>query len=153
MELVTLFILYLLGYVTNASENIDVVPVAPYLRYSDLNGKPYTVTSDERSFIINGTRTFLLGGSIHYPRMSVWQWEDILVKMKNDYLNHAEVYVFWNLHEPNYVIGSNNHTYNYQGRANLTHFFEIAKKVGMFINLRIGPYVCAEYFWGGLPTV
>ncbi len=54
--------------------------------------------------------------------------------------------------EPSYEIGSNNHVYNYIGRANLTQFLETAKTVGMFINLRIGPYVCAEYFWGGLPT-
>ena len=53
--------------------------------------------------------------------------------------------------EPYYEIGSNQHVYNYSGRANLTQFLETAKSVGMFINLRIGPYVCAEYFWGGMP--
>ena len=75
----------------------EAVPVGPYLHYDDLKGKPYTVTYDERSFIINGSRTLLLGGSIHYPRMSPWQWKDILTKMKSDGLNHAEVYVFWNI--------------------------------------------------------
>eukprot|EP01084_Bolivina_argentea_P267943 454991_1 len=132
--------------------NAANIPVGPYLWYNDLKGKPYTVTADERSFIINGTRTLLLGGSIHYPRLSIWQWNDILTKMKNDGLNHVEIYVFWNIHEPFYVIGSNNHVYNYSGRANLTQFLETAKNVGMFVNLRIGPYVCAEWFWGGLPT-
>ncbi len=79
------------------NSNPEAVPVGPYLYYHDLNGQPYTVTSDERSFIINGSRTLLLGGSIHYPRLSIYQWKDILTKMKNDGLNHAEVYIFWNL--------------------------------------------------------
>ena len=39
-----------------------------YLSYSDFRGKPYTVTYDKRSFLLNGERSLFLGGSIHYPR-------------------------------------------------------------------------------------
>ena len=144
-KLVALF-LTLLILISSAS-----VPTGPFLRYSDLNGKPYTVTTDNRSWIINGTRSILLGGSIHYPRLSVGQWKPILSKMIDDGLNHAEVYVFWNIHEPLYDF-SGKHVYNYSGRANLPLFLETAKEVGLFVNLRIGPYVCAEWSFGGLPT-
>ena len=113
-----------------------------YIFYDSLKGDPYTVSYDSRSFFIDGKRTLLLGGSIHYPRLSPAQWTDILTKAKNDGLNHAEIYVFWNLHEPTYDF-SGNHTYTLEGRANLTGFLETAKNVGIFINLRIGPYVCA----------
>ena len=113
-----------------------------YIFYDSLKGEPYTVSYDSRSFFINGKRTLLLGGSIHYPRLSPGQWDDILTKAKNDGLNHAEIYVFWNLHEPSYDF-SGNHTYNLNGRANLTGFLEAAQNAGLFINLRIGPYVCA----------
>eukprot|EP01084_Bolivina_argentea_P267941 454988_1 len=122
-----------------------------FLHYHDLNGKPYSISADERSWMINGQRTLLLGGSVHYPRLSPGQWKDILTKMLNDGLNHAQIYVFWNIHEPLYNF-SGNHHYNYEGRANITGFLSMAAEVGLFVNLRIGPYVCAEWSFGGLPT-
>jgi len=127
------------------------VETGDFIRYNDLNGQPYTVSYDERSFIINGKRSILLGGSVHYPRLSPAQWPAIMSKALDDGLNHLEVYVFWNLHEPAYDF-SGKHVYNYQGRANITQFLEAAKNGGMFINLRIGPYACAEWSFGGVPT-
>eukprot|EP01084_Bolivina_argentea_P107316 191874_1 len=147
--MVAFFIAVLFGFLTIGSQS--AVQTGPFLRYHDLGGKPYTVSSDERSWIVNGKRTLLLGGSVHYPRLSPGQWKDILTKMLNDGLNEAEVYVFWNLHEASYDF-SGKHVYNYEGRANLTGFLEMAAEVGIFVNLRIGPYVCAEWSFGGLPT-
>ena len=69
-----------------------------------------------------------------------------------DGLNHLQIYVFWNIHEPNYDF-SDKHVYNYEGLTNITQFLEYAKDIGIFINLRIGPYVCAEWSFGGVPTV
>ena len=126
------------------------VPVGDFIQYDDLGGKPYTVTSDERSFIINGKRTLLLGGTVHYPRMSYYEWRNMLTQMKADGLNHVQTYVFWNLHEPTYNFNGT-HIYNYEGRANITQYFEIAKEVGIFINVRIGPFVAAEWRFGSLP--
>eukprot|EP01083_Nonionella_stella_P063621 165336_1 len=122
-----------------------------FIRYNDLNGEAYNVTYDERSFIINGKRSLLLGGSVHYPRFSPAEWPSIFKKALADGLNHLEIYVFWNIHEPTYDF-SGKHVYNYQGRANITQFLEDAKAGGMFINFRIGPYACAEWTFGGLPT-
>jgi beta-galactosidase len=42
--------------------------------------------------------------------------------------------------------------YNYEFNADLPKFLQVAKEVGLFVNLRIGPYVCAEWNYGGLPT-
>jgi beta-galactosidase GanA len=42
--------------------------------------------------------------------------------------------------------------YNWEGRGNLTNFMQKAQDAGIFINLRIGPYVCAEWTYGGLPA-
>ena len=35
-----------------------------------------------------------------------------------------------------------------EGYANLTLFLEKAARAGLFVNLRVGPYVCAEWNWG-----
>ena len=47
---------------------IEVKGKPGYLAYTDFRGKPYTVTYDKRSFMLNGKRSLFLGGSIHYPR-------------------------------------------------------------------------------------
>ena len=43
--------------------------------------------------------------------------------------------------------------YDFSGRANLTYFLDLAAEAGLFVNVRIGPYVCAEWSFGGLPVV
>ena len=34
-------------------------------------------------------------------------------------------------------------------RANLTRLLATAAEVGLFVNVRLGPYVCAEWNFGG----
>ena len=53
---------------------------------------------------------------------------------------------FWNWHEP--VEGQ----LDWSGRGNLTLFLDAIAAAGLFANLRIGPYVCAEWDYGGIPT-
>ena len=114
------------------------------LYYSDVKGKDkYTVTYDNRSFIVDGSRTLLLSGSVHYPRSTPGMWDDILQKMVQDGLNMVEIYIFWNLHE--FKQGQE---YNFAGSANWMLFVEKAAAAGLFVNLRIGPYVCAEWNYG-----
>ncbi|KAF4662791.1 Beta-galactosidase 6 [Perkinsus olseni] len=126
------------------------------LRYSEVAGRPYTVTYDSRAFKINGERTLLLGGSIHYPRLAVEEWDPMLEEMAQDGLNHLQLYVFWNFHEPepprfDDVDRRFVHNYDFSGRADLVRFIRAAGEKDLFVNLRIGPYVCAEWAFGGLP--
>ena len=65
--------------------------------------------------------------------------------MVEDGLNMVETYVFWNLHEPDRMM-----PHNFEGYANLTLFLQKAAEAGLFVNLRIGPFVCAEWSWGEL---
>jgi len=62
------------------------------LYYSDLKGKDgYSITYDDRSFIVAGTRTLLLSGSVHYPRSTPAMWDGLLQEMVQDGLNMVEV--------------------------------------------------------------
>ena len=115
--------------------------------YHDVAGSSYTVTYDERSFLINDKRTIILSGSVHYPRSTPGMWDHIFEEMVEDGLNAVEIYVFWNIHE--FKRGQE---YDFTGPANLPLFVEKAAKAGLFVNLRIGPYVCAEWNYGGLPV-
>ena len=50
----------------------------------------------------------------------------------------SQVYVFWNYHER--VEG----VYDWSERGDLRQFLQTAADANLFVNLRIGPYVCAE---------
>ena len=54
--------------------------------------------------------------------------------------------VFWNYHQPT------EDEWIWEGRGNLTAYIEAAARKGLFVNLRIGPYVCAEWTTGGPPV-
>ncbi|KAL8059102.1 hypothetical protein ABFX02_03G065100 [Erythranthe guttata] len=104
-----------------------------------------TVTYDNKAILINGQRRILFSGSVHYPRSTPDMWEDLILKAKNGGLDVIDTYVFWNGHEPS--PGN----YNFEGRYDLVRFVKTVQKVGLFVNLRIGPYVCAEWNYGGFP--
>ncbi|KAJ0805043.1 putative beta-galactosidase [Helianthus annuus] len=104
------------------------------------------VTYDHRSLIINGQRRILISGSIHYPRSTPEMWDDLVVKAKNGGLDVIDTYVFWNVHEPSPG------TYDFSGRYDLVRFIKTVTRNGLYVNLRIGPYVCAEWNFGGFPV-
>ncbi|PQM37425.1 beta-galactosidase 3 [Prunus yedoensis var. nudiflora] len=105
-----------------------------------------TVTYDRRAIVINGQRRILISGSIHYPRSTPEMWEDLIQKAKDGGLDVVETYVFWNVHEPS--PGN----YNFEGRYDLVRFLKTIQKAGLYAHLRIGPYVCAEWNFGGFPV-
>ena len=117
------------------------------IRYKDFKGSSYNVTYDDRSFLLNGTRVLFLSGSFHYARATPGMWPYIFDQMVEDGLNMVETYVFWNLHE--FKRGQ---PYNFEGIANISSFLELAGEKNLFVNLRFGPYVCAEWNYGGLPV-
>ena len=104
------------------------------------------VTYDHRAIKIDGSRTMLLTGSIHYPRSTPGMWPDLMKKSRDAGLTAIDTYVFWNLHERTRGV------YDFRDRLDLTRFCEIAHENGLKVVLRIGPYICAETNYGGLPA-
>ncbi|KVH92345.1 D-galactoside/L-rhamnose binding SUEL lectin domain-containing protein [Cynara cardunculus var. scolymus] len=105
-----------------------------------------SVTYDSKAIVINGQRRILISGSIHYPRSTPEMWEDLIMKAKDGGLDVIETYVFWNVHEPSQG------NYNFEGRYDLVRFLKTVQKAGLYAHLRIGPYVCAEWNFGGFPV-
>lgn len=104
-----------------------------------------TVTYDHKALVIDGNRRVLQSGSIHYPRTTPEVWPEIIRKSKEGGLDVIETYVFWNYHEP--VRGQ----YYFEGRFDLVRFVKTVQEAGLFVHLRIGPYACAEWNYGGFP--
>jgi beta-galactosidase len=100
---------------------------------------------DARSLIIDGKRELILSGAMHYPRSTPEMWPELLRESKRAGLNCIDTYVFWEAHEP-----QEGH-YDFSGRYDLGRFLDACQKEELYVILRIGPYVCAEWNFGGLP--
>ncbi|KAL8210305.1 hypothetical protein R6Q57_007037 [Mikania cordata] len=104
------------------------------------------LTYDSRSLIIDGQRKLLISAAIHYPRSVPAMWPGLVKTAKEGGVDVIETYVFWNGHEPspgNYYFG---------GRYDLPKFVKIVHDAGMLMILRIGPFVAAEWNFGGIPV-
>ncbi|KAH7838837.1 hypothetical protein Vadar_031780 [Vaccinium darrowii] len=105
----------------------------------------YNVTYDHRALVVDGKRRVFISGSIHYPRSTPDMWPDLIQKSKDGGLDVIETYVFWNLHE------AVQNQYDFEGRKDLVKFIKLVADAGLYVILRIGPYVCAEWNYGGFP--
>ena len=111
-----------------------------------------SVTWYEKSFVIDDKRTFLIGGSMHYPRSSAVEWKPILQSMKDNGINILQTYVFWDLHEKEEGQYKFSSMADSEANEDLIAFLKVADSLGMYINLRFGPYICAEWNYGGIPV-
>lgn len=105
-----------------------------------------SVAYDHRAVIIDGQRRILISGSIHYPRSVPEMWPDLIRKAKDGGLDVIQTYVFWNGHEPSQG------QYYFEDRYDLVKFIKLVQEAGLYVNLRIGPYACAEWNFGGFPV-
>ncbi|THG04592.1 hypothetical protein TEA_004670 [Camellia sinensis var. sinensis] len=104
------------------------------------------VSYDEKALTIDGERKIIISGSIHYPRSTPEMWPSLIKKAKEGGLNAIETYVFWNAHEPIY------RQYDFSENLDLVRFIRAIHDEGLYAILRIGPYVCAEWNYGGFPV-
>jgi hypothetical protein len=100
---------------------------------------------DARSLIIDDERKLILSGAVHYPRSTPEMWPQILRESKRAGLTCIDTYVVWEAHEPE------EGRFDFSGRYDLGRFLDLCQNEGLFVILRIGPYVCAEWNFGGLP--
>ena len=102
-----------------------------------------------KAFIIDGERTLIVSGSIHYPRASSAEWAQVIRKAKENGINLIETYIFWDIHEPvegEYYFPSDNSS------SDVVAFLRECKRQGLYANVRFGPYTCAEWNYGGFPA-
>ncbi|MBQ4550799.1 MAG: beta-galactosidase [Oscillospiraceae bacterium] len=97
-------------------------------------------------FLLDGKPFRILSGAMHYFRILPEYWEDRMLKLKQCGFNTVETYCCWNLHERKPGV------FDFSGRLDLVKYIETAKKLGLYVILRPGPYICAEWDFGGLPA-
>ena len=106
----------------------------------------HKLTIDGGQFLLDGKPFQIISGEMHYPRIPREYWRARLKMARAMGLNSVTTYVFWNLHEPKPGV------YDFSGQLDVAEFIREAQEEGLFVLLRPGPYVCAEWDLGGLPS-
>ena len=104
------------------------------------------LTYKGNKFFLDGEEFTIISGAMHYFRIPREYWKDRLLKLRECGFNTVETYTCWNLHEP--LEGK----FNFSGMLDLEAYIDIARELGLYVILRPGPYICAEWEMGGLPA-
>ncbi|HZL09163.1 MAG TPA: beta-galactosidase [Prolixibacteraceae bacterium] len=118
---------------------ISLIPLS-----SSAQSKGFSISGGE--FRQDGKAIKIHSGEMHYERVPKLYWRHRLQMIKAMGLNTVATYVFWNYHEPEPGV------WNFEtGNKDLAEFIRTAQSEGLYVILRPGPYVCAEWEFGGYP--
>ena len=107
--------------------------------------KTETFGIGDKTFLLNGKPFVVKAAEVHYPRIPQPYWEQRIKMCKALGMNTLCIYIFWNSHEPQ------QDQFDFTGNNDIRAFVKLAQKNGMYVIVRPGPYVCAEWEMGGLP--
>ena len=100
----------------------------------------------EDQFLLDNKPFQIISGEMHPARIPEQYWRHRIRMAKAMGCNTIAAYLFWNFYEPEegkFDFTSGNH--------NLEEFIKIVQEEGMWLLIRPGPYVCAEWEFGGIP--
>lgn len=104
-----------------------------------------TFEVSKNAFLKDGKPIKLISGAVHYFRNMPDTWGDIFKKLKALGCNCVETYCAWNMHEKQKGI------YDFSGILDIAAFIKMAQAEDLMVIVRPGPYICAEWEFGGLP--
>ena len=104
-----------------------------------------TFETGNGTFLLNGKPFVVKAAEIHYPRIPKPYWDHRIKMCKALGMNTVCIYIFWNIHE------QREGQFDFTGNNDVAEFCRLAQKNGMYVIVRPGPYVCAEWEMGGLP--
>lgn len=105
----------------------------------------HTFCAGDKTFLMDGKPFVVKAAELHYPRIPRPYWEHRIRMCKALGMNTICLYVFWNVHEQSEGV------FDFTGQNDVAEFCRLAQKNGMYVIVRPGPYVCAEWEMGGLP--
>ena len=110
------------------------------------SGQPrHTFEIGSEEFLLDGKPFQIRCGELHFARVPKPYWRHRIRMCRAMGLNAVCAYLFWNFHEQSPGV------FDFAGDRDVAEFCRIAQEEGMWVLLRPGPYVCAEWEFGGLP--
>ncbi|XP_063230040.1 beta-galactosidase-1-like protein 3 isoform X1 [Bacillus rossius redtenbacheri] len=134
-----------------AETTADELPTV--YEYFTAGGIHSALTTLPDTFQLNGRNITIFSGAIHYFRVHPGLWRDRLRKLRAAGFNAVETYIPWNLHEPQmdrYDFGDGDE--DFSPFLNVTRYVQIAQEEDLLVVIRSGPFIAAEWDYGGLPA-
>jgi hypothetical protein len=111
--------------------------------------RPDRISFDSQCLTIDGQDMFIYSGAFHYFRCPKELWADRFAKIKAAGFNTVETYIPWNLCEPQ--MPANLEDFSKVDLKDVDDWLTMAEQNGLYVIIRPGPYICAEFQRGGLP--
>lgn len=106
----------------------------------------HTFTFSPDNFLLDGKPFQIISGEMHPARIPKEYWRHRIQMAKAMGCNTIAAYIFWNYHE----LSPGKFDFKSENR-DIAQFIKIAQQENMWVLFRPGPYVCAEWDFGGLP--
>lgn len=90
-----------------------------------------------------------IAGEIQFWRMDPDTWEPAVRAAKDAGVTIVSTYLSWRRHEP--VRGERSFAGETDPRLDVTRFLRICAEAGVYVQLKPGPWICAEEQGGGYP--
>lgn len=106
----------------------------------------HVFTLGKTEFLLDGKPFQIISGEMHPARIPREYWRQRIQMAKAMGCNTIAAYIFWNYHE------TSEGQFDFKtGNHDIAAFIKICREEKMWVLLRPGPYVCAEWDFGGLP--
>jgi len=112
---------------------------------SSLSPSGRSIGLNDQFLTLDGKPWLPVMGEFHFSRYPDTGWEEEILKMKAAGVQIVSSYIFWNHIEE--VKG----VFDWTGQRDLRRFAELCRKHGVYLYVRIGPWVHGESRYGGLP--
>jgi hypothetical protein len=123
-----------------------VVPAPMRAAVQPPAGAHHTFALGADDFLLDGKPFQIVSGELHPARIPVEYWRHRIQMAKAMGVNTIAIYVFWNYHEQAEGV------FDFRtGNRDIAQFVRVAQEEGLWVLLRPGPYVCAEWDFGGIP--
>lgn len=113
--------------------------------YSQAQTTARKFEAGKNTFLLDDKPFVVKAAELHYTRIPQAYWEHRIEMCKALGMNTICIYIFWNIHE------QEEGKFDFTGQNDIAAFCRMAQKHGMYVIVRPGPYVCAEWEMGGLP--
>ncbi len=113
---------------------------------ADAQKAKHTFRLSPTEFLLDDQPFQIISGELHPARIPREYWQHRIQMAKAMGCNTISVYLFWNYHETSEGVFD----FSTDNR-NLNEFIDLVQKEDMWLIIRPGPYVCAEWDLGGIP--
>jgi len=129
-----------------STKTLSVITLLLILFLSSYSQQRHQFTLDKKEFLLDGKPFQIISGELHPARIPKEYWRHRIQMAKAMGCNTIAAYIFWNYHEEKQGV------FDFKtGNRDIAEFVRICQQEGMWVLMRPGPYVCAEWDFGGLP--